>query len=189
AGVVGGGAWVAGDGLGVGGGGGWVAGVEVGAAGVRPPLRRGSSGRRREPASRAPVVCSDIVDPPSRGGLRGAEEAVLERGGELPQGGHRGVGLLQQCGGGAVGRLPVQRAQQVARIPAVDAGAQRDQRGAQLGGGCHVRQPVQGQAQPLQLERDRARQGGVGQQQLQQQLGLDRGVVGAPVGGAALRDQ
>src|SRR5699024_9123606 len=99
-----------------------------------------------EPASRAPVVGSDIVDPPSRGGLRGAEEAVLECGGELPQGGHRGVGLLQQCGGGAVGRLPVQRAQQVARIPAVDAGAQRDQRGAQLGGGCHVRQPVQGQA-------------------------------------------
>ena len=117
------------------------------------------------------------------------EEAVLERGGELPQGVHRGVGLLQQRRRRAVGRLAAQRSQQVARLPGSDPGAQRDQRGAQLRGGCDVRQPVQGLAEPVQLEGDRAGQGGVGQQQLQQQLRLDRGVIGASVRGAALGDQ
>src|SRR5699024_9311029 len=111
------------------------------------------------------------------------------RGRQLPQGVHRGVGLIEQGGGGAVGRLPAQRAQQLACVPAVDARAQRAQRGAQLGGGRHGRQPVPGQAQPFQQERDRAGQGGVGQEQLEQELGLDGGVARPPVGGAALRDQ
>src|SRR5690606_22799692 len=133
---------------------------------------------------------SDIVDPPSRGGFRGAEEAVLEGGGEGAQGLRRRVDLRRQRGRRVLtGRRARQRTQQLVGLPGGEAGAQRRHRCAQLGGGRGLGQPVQGLAEPVQLEGERARQRGVAEQQLDQQLRLHGGVEGAAVGGAGLGDQ
>src|SRR5699024_10245702 len=86
---------------------------------------RGTSGRARPSRE-----LSDIIEPPQGGGFGGAEEAVLDRGGELAQQGDGGIGLLEQQGGGALAL--VQRPQQLPGAPALDPGAHRLQGGAQF---------------------------------------------------------
>src|SRR5699024_1522451 len=140
-------------------------------------VRRGTSGRARPSRE-----LSDIIEPPQGGGFGGAEEAVLDRGGELAQQGDGGIGLLEQQGGGALAL--VQRPQQLPGAPALDPGAHRLQGGAQFRRGGDLGQAIDHRVQAIQLEGDRAGQGGVGQQQVQQELGLERRVIGASVGGS-----